>query len=110
MGQEELSTLKRHQNVSRSLSFSLASVRDIKQSLELEDCCLENETDLVDQSEENMSDYESKGIRMSHKQVYQLSYVNDSQWDDNLCLKIEPIFLLFLWLVPSRFYILRTSL
>ncbi|XP_014508802.1 kinesin-like protein KIN-12D [Vigna radiata var. radiata] len=69
---EELSTLKRHQNVSRSLSFSLASVRDIKQSLELEDCCLENETDLVDQSEENMSDYESKGIRMSHKQLKSL--------------------------------------
>jgi len=71
--QEELSTLKRHQNVSRSLSFSLASVRDIKQSLELEDCCLENANDLVDQCEENMSDYESKGIiRMSHTQVYRL--------------------------------------
>ncbi|QCD83147.1 kinesin family member 15 [Vigna unguiculata] len=69
---EELSTLKRHQNVSRSLSFSLASFRDIKQSLELEDCCLENETDLVDQCEENMSDYESKGIRMSHKQLKSL--------------------------------------
>ncbi|KOM31824.1 hypothetical protein LR48_Vigan01g138000 [Vigna angularis] len=69
---EELSTLKRHQNVSRSLSFSLASVRDIKQSLELEDCFLENETDLVDQCEENMSDCESKGIRMSHKQLKSL--------------------------------------
>ncbi|KAL9327432.1 hypothetical protein ACSQ67_008077 [Phaseolus vulgaris] len=69
---EELSTLKRHQNVSRSLSFSLASVRDIKQSLELEDCCLENATDLVDQCEENMSEYESKGIRMSHTQLKSL--------------------------------------
>ena len=69
LGQEELSTLTRRQNVSRSLSFSLSSIRDIKQSLELEDCCLENATDVVDQHEENMPDYESKGIRMSHKQV-----------------------------------------
>ncbi|RDX99717.1 Kinesin-like protein KIN-12D, partial [Mucuna pruriens] len=69
---EELSTLKRRQNVSRSLSFSLASVRDIKQSLELEDCCLENAPDMVDQHEDNMPDYESKGIRMSHKQLKSL--------------------------------------
>ncbi|TKY59131.1 Phragmoplast orienting kinesin 2 [Spatholobus suberectus] len=69
---EELSTLKRRQNVSRSLSFSLASVRDIKQSLELEDCCLENAPDMVDQHEDNMSDYESEGIRMSHKQLKSL--------------------------------------
>ncbi|KAG4401136.1 hypothetical protein AAZX31_07G192900 [Glycine max] len=69
---EELSTLKRRQNVSRSLSFSLSSIRDIKQSLELEDCCLENATDVVDQHEENMPDYESKGIRMSHKQLKSL--------------------------------------
>ncbi|KAL3033288.1 hypothetical protein AAZX31_02G129700 [Glycine max] len=68
---EELSILKRRQNVSRSLSFSLSSIRDIKQSLELEDCCLENATDMVDQHEDNMPDYESKGIRMSHKQVRQ---------------------------------------
>ncbi|KAG4931054.1 hypothetical protein JHK86_048015 [Glycine max] len=77
--QEELSILKRRQNVSRSLSFSLSSIRDIKQSLELEDCCLENATDMVDQHEDNMPNYESKGIRMSHKQVYmgRLGYVNE---------------------------------
>ncbi|KAL3033287.1 hypothetical protein AAZX31_02G129700 [Glycine max] len=69
---EELSILKRRQNVSRSLSFSLSSIRDIKQSLELEDCCLENATDMVDQHEDNMPDYESKGIRMSHKQLHSL--------------------------------------
>ncbi|KAG4933806.1 hypothetical protein JHK87_047808 [Glycine soja] len=76
---EELSILKRRQNVSRSLSFSLSSIRDIKQSLELEDCCLENATDMVDQHEDNMPNYESKGIRMSHKQVYmgRLGYVNE---------------------------------
>ncbi|XP_027348323.1 kinesin-like protein KIN-12D [Abrus precatorius] len=67
---EELSTLKRHQNVSRSLSFSLASVRDIKQSLE-DNCCSENAPDM-DDHEDNMSDYESKGIRMSHKQLKSL--------------------------------------
>ncbi|KAG4953888.1 hypothetical protein JHK87_039482 [Glycine soja] len=71
---EELSILKRRQNVSRSLSFSLSSIRDIKQSLELEDCCLENATDMVDQHEDNMPDNESKGIRMSHKQRYQDFY------------------------------------
>ncbi|RZB68565.1 Kinesin-like protein KIN-12D, partial [Glycine soja] len=69
---EELSILKRRQNVSRSLSFSLSSIRDIKQSLELEDCCLENATDMVDQHEDNMPDNESKGIRMSHKQLHSL--------------------------------------
>ncbi|KAL5127457.1 Kinesin-like protein KIN-12D [Glycine soja] len=69
---EELSILKRRQNISRSLSFSLSSIRDIKQSLELEDCCLENATDMVDQHEDNMPDYESKGIRMSHKQLHSL--------------------------------------
>ncbi|KAG5059921.1 hypothetical protein JHK87_000950 [Glycine soja] len=79
---EELSILKRRQNISRSWSFSLSSIRDIKQSLELEDCCLENATDMVDQHEDNMLDYESKGIRMSHKQVYmgRLGYVNEGQW------------------------------
>ncbi|KAK7319825.1 hypothetical protein RJT34_04553 [Clitoria ternatea] len=67
---EELSNLKRRQNVSRSLSFSLESVKDIKQSLE--DCFLEEAPDMVEQLEDNMSDYESKGIRMSHKQLKSL--------------------------------------
>lgn len=111
MGQEELSILKRRQNVSRSLSFSLSSIRDIKQSLELEDCCLENATDMVDQHEDNMPDNESKGIRMSHKQVYmgRLGYVNEGQCNDNLCMKDEPMFLLFSCLVASRYIELRPS-
>ena len=111
MGQEELSILKRRQNVSRSLSFSLSSIRDIKQSLELEDCCLENATDMVDQHEDNMPDYESKGIRMSHKQVYmgRLGYVNEGQCNDNLCMKDEPTFLLFSCIVASRYIELRPS-
>nr|KYP49832.1 Kinesin-like protein KIF15 [Cajanus cajan] len=69
---EELSTLKRRQNVSRSLSFSLTSVKDIKKSLELEDFCLENAPDMVDQNEDIMPDYESNSIRMSHKQLKSL--------------------------------------
>ncbi|XP_027191010.1 kinesin-like protein KIN-12D isoform X2 [Cicer arietinum] len=59
---EEISTLKRCQNVSRSLSF-----RDIKQSVE--ECCLENEPDMVEQHDDHMLDYESKGTRMSPKQL-----------------------------------------
>jgi hypothetical protein len=63
MGQEEISTLKRCQNVSRSLSF-----RDLKQSVE--DCRLENETDMTEQHDDDILDDQSKGTRMSHKQVY----------------------------------------
>lgn len=112
MGQEELSTLKKRQNVSRSLSFSLASIRDIKQSLELEDCFLENAPGMVDQQEDNMSDYESKGFRMSHKQVYMgsLCYVDEGQWNANLCLDIEPMFLLFSCLIRSCYNELSTPL
>ncbi|KAL2344857.1 hypothetical protein Fmac_006142 [Flemingia macrophylla] len=69
---EELSTLKRRQNVSRSLSFSLTSVKDIRKSLELEDFCLENAPDVIDQPDDSMPDYESNGIRMSHKQLKSL--------------------------------------
>ncbi|KAK7362682.1 hypothetical protein VNO77_04802 [Canavalia gladiata] len=68
---EELSTLKRRQNVSRSLSFSLTSVRDLKQSLE-DHSCLENAPDMDEQHEDHMFDYESKGIRMSHNQLKSL--------------------------------------
>lgn len=68
LGQEEISTLKQRQNVSRSLSFPLASIRDIKQSVD--QCFLENESDMVEQHDDDMLDYGSKGIRMSQKQVY----------------------------------------
>ncbi|CAL5213205.1 unnamed protein product [Lathyrus oleraceus] len=61
---EEISTLKRCQNVSRSLSF-----RDITQSVK--DYSLENETDM-DEQHDDMLDYESKGTRMSHKQFESL--------------------------------------
>ncbi|XP_015944937.1 kinesin-like protein KIN-12D isoform X1 [Arachis duranensis] len=70
---EELSTLKRCQNVSRSLSFSLASARDIKQSLE--ECCVENASgsDMDEQDDDdNIIDCGSNGIRMSFKQLESL--------------------------------------
>ncbi|KAK7252061.1 hypothetical protein RIF29_35766 [Crotalaria pallida] len=67
---EELSSLKHRQNVSRSLSFPLASVIDIKQSLE--DSCLENAAKMAEQHDDTLFDYESKGIRMSHKQLKSL--------------------------------------
>lgn len=67
--QEEISMLKRCQSVSRSLSF-----RDIKQSVE--DYSLENEADMAQQHDDDMFDYESKGTRMSHKQVYLTRLMN----------------------------------
>ena len=60
--QEELSTLKR-QNVSRSLSFGMASVRDINQTLE-------DTFEMDQQGGDNLLDCESKGTRVSNKQVY----------------------------------------
>ncbi|KAK2380517.1 phragmoplast orienting kinesin [Trifolium repens] len=62
---EEISILKRCQNVSRSLSF-----RDLKQSVE--DCRLENETDMTEQHDDDILDDQSKGTRMSHKQFESL--------------------------------------
>ncbi|KAL5054076.1 hypothetical protein RYX36_034758 [Vicia faba] len=67
---EEISTLKRCQSVSRSLSF-----RDIKQSVE--DYSLENETEMAEQQDADMLDYESKGTRMSHKQLESLQTTLD---------------------------------
>jgi len=32
--------------------------------------CFENEPDMEEQHDDDMIDYESKGTRMSHKQVY----------------------------------------
>ncbi|PNY07980.1 ATP binding protein [Trifolium pratense] len=57
---EEISTLKRCQNVSRSLSF-----RDLKQSVE--DFRLENESDMTEQNDD-----ESKETRMSYNQLESL--------------------------------------
>ncbi|KAJ7967416.1 Kinesin [Quillaja saponaria] len=63
---EELSVLKR-QNVSRSLSFGLASTRDTKQTLE--DIWSENTSEMVQRPNELVG-YESKSIiRMSNKQL-----------------------------------------
>lgn len=66
MGQEELSALK-HQNVSRSLSFGVAPVKVNKELLE--GCCLENVFEVEQQHGDSMLDCQSKGIRMSSKQV-----------------------------------------
>lgn len=68
-GQEEILSLKRCPNVSRSLSFPLASSREIKRSVE--ECFLESESDMLEQhDDDDMLDYEFKSIRMFHKQVY----------------------------------------
>ncbi|KAI4332059.1 hypothetical protein L6164_016998 [Bauhinia variegata] len=66
---EELAILKR-QNVSRSLSFSLTSSRDMKESLE--GTSLEDASEVVQQQGDNPLDYESKGIRISNKQLKSL--------------------------------------
>ncbi|KAE9607258.1 putative plus-end-directed kinesin ATPase transcription factor bZIP family [Lupinus albus] len=67
---EELSSLKCRDNVSRSLFLPMASAMDIKQSME--DSWLENEAEMVEQHDDDLLDYESKGIRMSHKQIKSL--------------------------------------
>ncbi|KAI9123783.1 hypothetical protein K1719_005083 [Acacia pycnantha] len=66
---EELSTLK-HQNVSRSLSFGLAPVKVMKESLE--GSCSEKAFEVEQQHGESMLDCQSKGIRMSSKQLKSL--------------------------------------
>ncbi|XP_019437476.1 PREDICTED: kinesin-like protein KIN-12D isoform X1 [Lupinus angustifolius] len=67
---EELSTLKCRHNVSRSLFLPMASAMDIKQSME--DSCLGNAAEMVEQHDDDLLDYESKGVRMSHKQIISL--------------------------------------
>ncbi|CAL0331344.1 unnamed protein product [Lupinus luteus] len=67
---EELSTLKCRHNFSRSLFLPMASSMDIKQSTE--DSCLENAAEMVEQHDDDLLDYESKGIRMSHEQIKSL--------------------------------------
>ncbi|KAK4258730.1 hypothetical protein QN277_005145 [Acacia crassicarpa] len=66
---EELSTLK-HQNVSRSLSFGVAPVKVMKESLE--GSCSENAFEVEQQHGGSMLDCQSKGIRMSSKQLKSL--------------------------------------
>jgi hypothetical protein len=66
--QEELSILKR-QNVSRSLSFGLTSVKDTAE--EQENACTTNIHNMDEQWIDDLLGYESKGIvRLSTKQVY----------------------------------------
>ena len=68
MEQEELSMLKR-QNVSRSLSFGVTTVKDA--TLEQEMDCTEDICDMDQQCVVDSLGYESKGIvRLSTKQVY----------------------------------------
>ncbi|XP_054777208.1 kinesin-like protein KIN-12D isoform X2 [Prosopis cineraria] len=66
---EELSTLK-HQNVSRSLSFGVVPVKVMKESLE--GSSSENAVEVEQQHGDNLLDCQSKGIRMSSKQLKSL--------------------------------------
>jgi hypothetical protein len=100
--QEELSILKR-QNVSRSLSFGLTSVKDTAE--EQENACTTNIHNMDEQRIDDLLGYESKGIvRLSTKQVYfsmlGLNYHGYVwQWPKNASYyssKIQlPTFLLF---------------